>query len=270
MDRQLKDSSLDSTRITDPDLQYIDSLTETASTSMPAAHHQDSPFFRLPLELRYMVYNYAFDCRHLGFTFQQARESIDPLICLYHVSPQVRVEVQAFVANTKLCFLASIMPDGAKARPYLVYTMSHRIKELGTKIEVPASWLWFDDFAPHEFKFWNIILSFSSACKPSNPVIADINLRKGTVRLLRLEKAETRGDCLEHIFEPFQDPSGLAVEALEQPLLAAVQAARKSADLEGFTFREIRRLVEQAVLPGREHFESLEKFLTAPLLPKNQ
>lgn len=285
MDLQLKNSSLESARTNDPDLQHSDSSTETASTSMPAAQHQgwsirfvsvmiigtnhflDSLFFRLPLELRYIIYNYAFDCRHVGFTFQKSRASIDPLICLCQVSQQVRIEVQALVADSKLCLSAFIRSDGAAARPYLAYTMSHGTRDLSTKIVAPASWLWFDQDAPHGFNFWNIMLSFTSAKKTSNPVIADINLRKRTVRLLGLVKAERRGDCLDHIFEPFQDPSGLAVQALEQPLIAAIQAAGKSVDLEGFTFQEIRQLVKHAVLPGREHFESLDKFLEAPLLP---
>ncbi|KAH0151478.1 hypothetical protein KCU67_g10247, partial [Aureobasidium melanogenum] len=266
-DLQLKNSSLESARTNDPDLQHSDSSTETASTSMPAAQHQDSLFFRLPLELRYIIYNYAFDCRHVGFTFQKSRASIDPLICLCQVSQQVRIEVQALVADSKLCLSASIRSDGAAARPYLAYTMSHGTRDLSTKIVAPASWLWFDQDAPHGFNFWNIMLSFTSAKKTLNPVIADINLRKRTVRLLGLVKAERRGDCLDHIFKPFRDPSGLAVQALEQPLIAAIQAAGKSVDLEGFTFQEIRQLVKHAVLPGREHFERLDKFLKAPLLP---
>lgn len=113
------------------------------------------------------------------------------------------------------------------------------------------------------------MLSFISAQKPVIPVMADMNLRKRTVRLLRLENMDGRGDYLEYTFEPFRDPSGLAVQALEQPLLAAIQATEKGADMEGFTFQQIRQLVEQAVLPGRKHFESLDKFLRAPLLPKN-
>ncbi|KAH0382432.1 hypothetical protein KCU92_g6249, partial [Aureobasidium melanogenum] len=261
MDLQLKNSLLDPACTTDADLQHSDSSTETAFTSTPAAHNQDSPFLSLPLELRYMIYNHAFDCGHLGFICNRARASIDPLICLYQVSQQVRVEVHALIADSKLCLFATIRPDGAKAEPYPVYTISHRTRELGTKIEVPPSWLLFDTFAPHGFRFWKIMLSFASAQRSVIPVIADINLRKRTVRLLH-----GRGDYLEHIFEPFQDPSGLAIQALEQPLLAAIQAAGKSADLEGFTFQEIRQLVEQAVLPGRKHFESLDKFLRAPLL----
>lgn len=112
------------------------------------------------------------------------------------------------------------------------------------------------------------MLSSMSARKLSSPVTADINLRRRTVHLLVLEKTERRGAYLEHIFEPLEDPSGISAQALEKPLTAAVQAAGKRADSDGFTFNEIRTLVEQAVLPGRKHFEKLEKLLEAPLLPE--
>ncbi|CAD0099652.1 unnamed protein product, partial [Aureobasidium mustum] len=64
----LKNSSPDPARTTVSDLQLEGSSTKTASTKMPAARHQDSPFLSLPLELRYMIYDYAFEYRQYDWT----------------------------------------------------------------------------------------------------------------------------------------------------------------------------------------------------------
>lgn len=110
------------------------------------------------------------------------------------------------------------------------------------------------------------MLSFLSATKPLVLVVAEINLKTRTVRLWGVEKVKCGHDYLDKILEPFPDPSGLAAKTLEQPLLTAIQAAGNSVDSRGFTFNEIRQLVQQAVLPGQEHLRMLDKLLKAPLL----
>lgn len=266
MGRQLKNSSLASTRTTDPDLQYSDSSTETASTSMPAAHHQDSPFFRLPLELRYIIYNYAFDYRHHDSLWYQPQENFDPLLSLFHTSQQSRIDVQALVVHSRILTSASIRHDGLGMWPFDVYSVCDRVREQGTEVVMARSWLWFDEDAPFEFKFWKIMLTFTTPFSSFRPVTADIDLRRRTISLLETKHASSADENIEDIFEPLKDPSGLSVQALEKPLMAAIQAAGKSADSDGFTFDEIRKLVKQIALPGRGHFEKLDRLLGAPLL----
>ncbi|KAG9566977.1 hypothetical protein KCU71_g2983, partial [Aureobasidium melanogenum] len=267
MDLQLKNSSLDSARTNDPDLQHSDSSTETTSTSTPAAHNQDSPFLRLPLELRYMIYNYSFDYRHRDWAWYKPCERFDPLLSLFHVSRQTRVEIKALVAESRMCLRAFISFSGMAILTYSVYHISPKIERCGEKIVVPWAWLHFDEKAPHDFRFWKIMLSFTSAQKSVIPVTADIDLKRKAVHLLGTGTLEAGNDGRRRTFDTFKDASGLAVQALEKPLFAAIQAIGRSADSDGFTFQQIRRLVEQAVLPGRKHFESLEKVLGVSLLP---
>ncbi|KAH0371599.1 hypothetical protein KCU65_g1786, partial [Aureobasidium melanogenum] len=147
---------------------------------------------------------------------------------------------------------------------YMIY------KDFGTEIALLDSWVLFSDTAPHEFKFWKIMLSIGSIQEVAGRVIVDIDLRRKTIRLLgkgRYKSAAQSGfDGYEYIYEPLDNPSRLLARAFEEPFATAIQAAGKDPDSDGFTFDEIRQLVNQVVLPGREHFESLDKSLKAPLL----
>ncbi|KAG9841143.1 hypothetical protein KCU98_g9126, partial [Aureobasidium melanogenum] len=245
MDLQLKNSSLDPARTVHTELQLKDSSTETASTSMPATHHQDSPFLRLPLELRYMIYNILLDPQGNTYIIVEPPNAVEALFLLSGISRQIRAEVQTLVANTRICILAGLTKQ-LVARPYTTLLKTSD----GSKTTNLQMWTDFNVNVPREPKFWKIVLSLINGTGQTR-FIADIDLRERTVRVWG---PNDEVDCplLSHSWlfsKSTEEPSRIVAQNFKRYVTHAVKTLVERRGFVGLTFRDIRPFLQDLRIP---------------------
>ncbi|KAK6008308.1 hypothetical protein QM012_000211 [Aureobasidium pullulans] len=260
MDRQLKHSPLDSVHITDRDLHPKNSSTETAFTSTAAAQHQDSPFFRLPLELRYMIYNALLDPQGNNYIIVEPPNAVEALFLLSRLSRQIRAETQTLVANTRICVLAGLTKQ-LVARPYT--TLLKTSDSSGTtKLQ---TWSEFNIEAPREPKFWKIVLSLIDRSGQTR-FIADIDFRERTVRVLG---PGDEVDCPLYTHnwlfpKSTEESSRILVQNFERYATNTTKILVERKGFLGLTFIDIHPLLRSLKTPWPAHIQEYGELFEHP------
>jgi hypothetical protein len=235
----------------------------TASTSIPAIHQQgwrirlfftflfgidkfiDSAFLRLPLELRFMIYNEFINPESKNFILVEPPKAITALFWLSRISRQIRTEVHALVADTRICIRAGLT-EKSGVRPYTTL----RARSTGKETRRLQDWTAFNINAPREPKFWRVILSLTNTSGRVR-FIADIDLRSKTVRVLGpSDDVDCEVFCDNWLSSKSEgEPSRAMSQNFKKYVINAVQMLVERKSFAGLTLRDIRPLLRDIKIP---------------------
>jgi hypothetical protein len=265
MDLHPKNSSPDTVAIADANSQPNGSPPDTASTSTPVVCQQgwkiplffafsfktdkylDSAFFRLPLELRFMIYGHAMHFESyldLGWIIEDSPYTLRAMAQLSGVSRQIRCETHAWLVDQVCVYQLSqtmcrrIYPTTASA----IYGLAWR--------KGPDEWKDFYTGAPRNFKFGKLYVFLHQPA--SGIVTAHIDFRKREV-LVEGTKVDT--SCSRISRRSLKEAEELSAEALQtskESFTKSIQAVVDQEGFDGFTLEDLHLLMRNLKVSDTE------------------
>ncbi|KAH0288185.1 hypothetical protein M436DRAFT_82767 [Aureobasidium namibiae CBS 147.97] len=250
MDLQPESLSPDTAAIADANLDTNGTLTEVTPTSIPAAYQQNSSFLRLPLELRFMIYDHALDYEPglpLGYLPIDYPETLEAVAQLSGISRQIRDEVHAWVAD-QICIIHLSTAQGRRLLP-----LSASSKYFTAFMEGPVEWEDFYLRAPRDIKFWKSSMFFFAWS--SGLVSFEIDFRRREVFVEGRKVDMSRyGPYRSSFYGPSQssinaeDLSHKALQTSVNSLTKSMQTVVDQAGFDGFTLEDMHSLLRDLKL----------------------
>jgi len=256
MNLQPENLSPDTTNIADAKIHANGSLSEVISTSMPAVHQQglytptplrlvsyidtliDSVFFRLPLELRFMIYDYAMnfdpqtDVMRFSVDHPETRKAV---VLLIAISCQIRQEVHVQLAK-KNCHVPIVMGKDRKMLPYTA------LRKYPTALKKGSSeWKDFNLDAPRNFKFSKLFLILR--IKSSGTIAALFDHRIENVTVVGAKVGTKHAVTTLASIQESEKLSPEALGSTGESLIKAVEVVVKQDGFDGFTLGDMHLLL---------------------------
>ena len=205
----------------------------------------DSSFLRLPLELRFMIYDHALDYEPglpFGYLPIDYPESLEAVTQLSGISRQIRGEVYAWVAD-QTCIIHLSTTKGRRLLP-----LSASSKYFTAFMEGPVEWENFYLGAPRDIKFWQS--SMFVFAWGSGLISFEIDFRRREVFVEGRKVDMSRyGPYRSSLYGPSQSPlndedlSPKALQTSENSLTKSMQTVVDQAEFDGFTLEDVHSLL---------------------------
>jgi hypothetical protein len=256
MDLQPKNSSPDTFAIADANSQPDSLPPDTAFTSVPVVHQQgwwiylligfffntdkylDSALFRLPLELRLMIYDHAMDFEpslDLGWITDDSPDSLRAMAQLSGVSRQIRCETHAWLFD-QVCVYGLSRTIGRRIIPTIVSASSSLAWMRG-----PDEWKSFYTGAPRNFKLGKLYVILHKAEKGMVTAYIEFKKRDVLVEGTKVDMSCSGGS--ERSLKEAEELSAEALRTSKESFTKSMQAVVDQEGFDGFTFEDLHLLL---------------------------